>query len=236
MKVYTKRAIIGECGGEETLHTLAHDLRTPMCCVAGAAQLALLAAKEGKNVDVQLRQILQAVGAMDELLRTACGVQETRMLSVDTLERELCAVIAPRAQEKRQKLCIDLRGLRSVRMEIDAAALTRVLLNLLGNAVKYTQEGGEIILRGGVRPGLRPGQAQRAVFAVRDNGMGIKPEFAQRLFEPGERAQETAHLPGKGLGLSIVRRLVQEMDGVISAQSEWGKGSTFTVSIPVKGG
>ena len=233
MKTYAKKAILGESGNAETLHTLAHDLRTPMCCVVGAAQLALLAAREGKNVDAQLQQILQAVGAMDNLLRAACDVQEVRLLSAESLEEELRAVTAPRAHEKRQRLRIDLHGLRGARLELDGAALTRVLLNLLSNAVKYTQEGGEISLRGGIKPGLRPGQAQRAVFVVSDNGMGMKPEFLKSVFEPGARAQESAYLPGRGLGLSIVRRLVKEMNGVISVRSQWGEGTVFTVSIPV---
>ena len=233
MKIYEKRAILGECGSGETLHTLAHDLRTPMCCVVGAAQLALLAAKEGKNVDMQLQQILQAVGAMDDVLRAACDRQDERLMTADSLESELRALIAPRAREKGQRLRIDLHGLRGAALALDGAALTRVLLNLLSNAVKYTQEGGEIILRGGIKPGLRPGQARRVVFVVRDNGMGMKPEFVERMFEPGERAEESMLLPGRGLGLSIVRRLVQEMGGVIGVRSQWQEGTTFTVSIPI---
>lgn len=232
MKIYAKKAILGECGAQESLHTLAHDLRTPMCCVVGAAQLALLAAKEGKNVDMQLQQILQAVGAMDDVLRTACAAQETVLFSAKQLERELRAVILPRAQEKRQQLRINLRGLYGIQDGLDGAAVTRVLLNLLSNAVKYTQEGGEIALLGRIKPGMRPGQARRAVFVVRDNGMGMKPEFTERLFEPGVRAQESAYLPGRGMGLSIARRLVQQMGGTIGVRSQWGEGTTFTVSVP----
>lgn len=234
MKTYAKRAIIGERPGDETLHTLAHDLRTPMCCVVGAAQLAMLAARQGKSVDAQLQQILQAVGAMDDVLRAACGGQGKKAFSAEALERELRAVITARVQEKNQRLSIDLGALKGRAVEVDAAALVRILLNLLGNAVKYTGEGGEIALCGGIRPGLRPGQAQRLVFIVRDNGVGMKPEFLNHLYEPNSRAKETAHLPGKGMGLSIVRRLVQEMGGTIGVTSEWGKGTTFTVSIPTQ--
>lgn len=232
MKIYAKKAILGECSARESLHTLAHDLRTPMCCVAGAAQLALLAAKQGKNVDTQLQQILQAVGAMDEVLKAACAEREEESFSAELLERELWAVISPRAKEKRQQLSIDLRGLRDMKTGIDGAALTRVLLNLLSNAVKYTQEGGEIALRGQIKPGLRPGQAQRVVVVVRDNGMGMKPEFLAHVYEENARAKESMHIPGRGLGLSIVRRLVQQMGGTIGVRSEWGKGTVFTVSIP----
>lgn len=233
MKTYAKRAILGEYDTQESMHTLAHDLRTPMCCVVGAAQLALLAAREGKCVDVQLQQILQAVDAMDDVLRTVCAAQETNPFSAEMLERELRAVISPQAMEKQQRLRIDLRSLCSVKTGIDRAAVMRVLLNLLSNAVKYTQEGGEITLQGRVKPGLRPGQAQRVVFIVRDNGMGMKPEFLERLFEPGARAQDSAHLPGRGLGLTIVKRLVSEMGGMIGVRSQWGEGTTFTISIPI---
>lgn len=232
IKTYAKREIIGRDEASETLHTLAHDLRTPMCCVVGAAQLALAAARQGKNIDAQLQQILQAVGAMDDVLRAACGMREETAFSAEALENELRAVMIPKAKEKDQQLRIDLRALYGVVCDVDGAALARVLLNLLGNAVKYTPEGGAVVLLGGLRPGLRPGQAGRMVFSVRDNGIGMKPEFLEKLYQPGCRAQETAHLPGKGLGLSIVRRLVREMGGTIGVASEWGTGTAFTVSIP----
>jgi len=179
-----------------------------------------------------VQQILQAVGAMDEVLKAACAEREEELFSAELLERELWAVISPRAKEKRQQLSIDLRGLRDMKTGIDGAVLTRVLLNLLSNAVKYTQEGGEIALRGQIKPGLRPGQAQRVVVVVRDNGMGMKPEFLAHVYEENARAKESMHIPGRGLGLSIVRRLVQQMGGTIGVRSEWGKGTVFTVSIP----
>ena len=72
-----------------------------------------------------------------------------------------------------------------------------------------------------------------ASFTVSDNGMGMKPEFMKRLFDPFERAAESAHLPGKGLGLAVVRQMTQRMGGVVSVRSEWGKGTEFTVRVPL---
>lgn len=231
MKTYARQEIIGE--RRDALQMLAHDLRTPMCCVAGAAQMAMLAAKQGEAVDRQLQQILQAVSAMDSVLSSACGAA-AQSVRTGGMEESLRAVIVPMAERKRQKITLDIGVSAELMMGSGSDKLMRVLLNLLDNAVKYTPEGGEISLLGRMKPGLRPGQARRMVFIVQDSGVGMKPEFLARLYEAHARAEETAHLPGKGLGLSIVQSLVREMGGTIGVASEWGKGTTFTVSIPAQ--
>lgn len=236
MKTYARREIIGSANGGETLKTLAHDLRTPMSSVVCAAQLALLCARKEKAGDAtavierQMQQILQAVGAMDSVLRAACE-ERNSVLIPQELEQELCAVIAPKAGEKEIRLLIDLRPLRGQVFHTDGAAVTRILLNLLGNAVKFTPEAGWVSLRGELRPGLRPMQGRRLVFSVRDSGMGMTEEFMEAMYNQHARAKETAQLPGEGLGLAIVRRLVDELGGTIGVQSEPGQGTTFTVAF-----
>lgn len=218
--------------GTETLEMLAHDLRTPMCSVAGAAQMALMAAQQGEAVDRQLEEILLAVHTMDrmltEMVDAPCG--QTRF-AVGELEGELRSLAAGRAARKGQHLTLDLSALDGLTLEADYAALSRVLINLLANAVKYTQEGGRIELRARIE---RRAAGVSAVFMVQDNGMGMKRDFVERMYKPFARAQESAHLPGTGLGLSIVRRLVKRLNGRIDVRSEWGKGSLFTVSVPVR--
>ena len=226
--------------GAEILAALAHDLRSPMCSVIGAAQLAKLEAAQGRSVDRQLNQILLAIGTMDRMLTQMCGAirgaegqEEANAFSPDALERDLRALIEPRAEAKRQHLSMDFSALNGCALSLNGGALGRVLLNLLSNAVKYTPEGGEIALRTMlVEPAALGGRSREAVFIVSDNGMGMKPEFLRRLYQPFARAQESAHLPGAGLGLAIVRRLVREMDGAIDVRSEWGRGTVFTVRVP----
>lgn len=207
---------------------LAHDLRTPMCIAAGAAQMALDAG--GKDVSLQLRQILQAVGAMDRMLsmmsdplqQAHCCVFTGKMLS-----EELLALTADRARGKAQRLSIDLSELDELTLEADYAALCRLLTNLLGNAVKYTQDGGEITLRAQLERG-------RVRFIVADNGMGMTRAFMRRMFLPFARAKEATQMPGSGLGLSIAKEMAARLHAVIRVRSEPGKGTAFTVAVPVR--
>jgi anti-sigma regulatory factor (Ser/Thr protein kinase) len=106
----------------------------------------------------------------------------------------------------------------------------RILMNLLGNAVKYTPCGGRISLT------ARRTDAQNTEFVIEDNGMGMKPEFMARMFEPFARAPEVdgGEIEGCGLGLSIVRRLTAELGGHIRVSSEWEKGTAFTLRLPLR--
>lgn len=213
---------------------LAHDLRTPMCVAAGAAQLALEAG--GRDVSVQLRQILQAVNAMDRMLSMMSDEQaqdSSHIFTGEMLERELLAMTAGRAREKKQSLSVDLHMLDGLLLEADYAALSRLLTNLLGNAIKYTQIGGTISLRAQIERG-KSGVGRRNVrFIVADNGMGMTREFMRRMFLPFARARETEGIAGKGLGLSIAKDMAKRLGGGIRVKSEWGKGSIFVVNVPV---
>lgn len=226
MKAYKIRTgVLMQAAGAETLDTLAHDLRTPMSCVSGAAQMALTANSQGKAVEEQLRQILAAVASMDAMLTHMCGHSAGKACTAAQIGQTLQNVMGQKAARKGQMLGVNLSALDGV--ELPAGdTLARVLLNLVSNAVKYTQENGKICV-----------SAQRAedcaVITVADNGMGMKREFMRRMFVPYERAKESGHLPGNGLGLPIVRRLVREMGGTISVRSAWGKGTVFTVRIPL---
>lgn len=215
----------------ETLEMLAHDLRTPMCSVVGAAQLAMCAQAQGKPVDEQLRQIVGAVQAMDRMLVQMCSGSACTG-AAPALESDLRTMIAPRAAVKHQRLIIDLSGMAECALPSDDGKLCRVLSNLLVNAVKFTPEGGEVSLTAKVE---QTGKGRCAVFSVRDSGMGMKPGFQKEMYRMHARAGESAHIPGHGLGLTIVQRLVSEMGGVVTAESEWGRGTTFAVRIPLDG-
>lgn len=217
--------------GDIRMAAFAHDLRTPMCVAAGAAQMALDAG--GKDVSAQLRQILQAVSTMDRMLSAMSGMQESSgVFTGNMLRGELLAMTLGRAQAKGQKLSVDLSALDAMTLDADYGALCRLLMNLLCNAVKYTQDGGEITLRAQL---LELPWRSRAVwirFIIADNGMGMKRGFMRRMYMPHVRAGESSHLPGKGLGLTIVRQMVREMRGTIRVRSRWQKGTVFTVTIP----
>lgn len=213
---------------------LAHDLRTPMCVAAGAAQMALDAG--GKDVSQQLHQILQAVGAMDRMLSMMSDLPEEagcRVFTAEMLREELLVMTADKAECKGQRLSIDLSAIEGLMMEADYAALCRLLTNLLGNAVKYTQEGGMITLCAWPERSLmRPGH-MRVRFVVSDNGMGMTRAFMRRMFQPFVRAREAEKIAGSGLGLSIARDMAARLEAAIRVYSERGKGTTFIVYVPV---
>ncbi|MBQ7825747.1 MAG: HAMP domain-containing histidine kinase [Clostridia bacterium] len=218
--------------GELGMAALAHDLRTPMCVASGAAQMALQAG--GKDVSRQLEQILQAVRAMDRMLCEAQREENAGTFTSAMLQEELTAMLCDRARQKHQHLSLDLSMLDGLRMEADYGALCRVLTNLLGNAIKYTQPGGEITLRAQMERRWRHDGRMRLRFVISDNGPGMTMGFMRRMYQPYARAKETAWAQGSGLGLSIVKELVGKMGGAIHVQSRWGRGTVFTVIVPVR--
>lgn len=224
-------------GEQARLAAFAHDLRTPMCAVSGAAQIALHA-QAGADVSAQMEQILLAVRTMDRMLEMLVSAHvdgEASAFTGDLLRRELLTMAGAMAAKKGVALSVDLGALAGRQYLADYGALARVLTNLVGNAVKYTPPGGMVCVRANAEAMHRPwGGETRLTFIVSDTGVGMKPEFMRRMYAPFERARETAHLPGKGLGLSIARQLVRELGGSISVRSEWGRGTVFTVRVPVK--
>lgn len=218
------------------LAAIGHDLRTPVTSVIALTQLALDAQRRGQGVEDCLMQILAAARTLDSIAGdlTAACTQDTRQetFSGDSLAQALRALAGPPAQARGQRLTIDLQGLGEGGLLGDRAGLERVLLNLLTNAVKYTPEGGSIRLTAQAEPDA-PADIQ-ACFVVEDNGMGMKPEFVSRMFQPYVRAPESEGTPGSGLGMTIAKRLVDRMGGCIDVQSRWGKGTRFTVRVPLE--
>ena len=214
------------------LGMLAHDLRTPISCIRGAAQGALESVRCGAQVEEYLAQILSAARTLDAMAGELIGAPRETEFTGEMLEGELRAMAAPQAEAKGQRLTIDVGAIAGERLCGDFTSVCRILTNLLTNAVKYTPRGGNIALQTDLRRGAE--DEVTVVITVRDDGVGMKREFLERLFHPFERAQETAHIEGHGLGLASVRRLVDAMGGEIAVESRWGAGSAFTVCLPMR--
>jgi CheY-like chemotaxis protein/anti-sigma regulatory factor (Ser/Thr protein kinase) len=137
--------------------------------------------------------------------------------------------LAPRAQARALEIAAYVDERLPLHVMGDAARLRQVLLNLAGNAIKFTSQGGVALI---VEQGELPGEIS---FLVRDTGIGIAPEAQQRIFREFEQATEATarNYGGTGLGLNISERIVKRMGGCITLQSEPGVGSTFEVSIPL---
>jgi CheY-like chemotaxis protein len=211
---------------------VTHELRTPVTGMVGMAGLLL-----DSPLTPEQRTYAEAVRASGEALllliddvldfaavESGKAVSAPAPFEVETLVARVVELLAPSAHAKGLEIAAHIDSSVSQHMIGDAGRMRQLLLNLAGNAVKYTLDGGV---------GLRVSpSAEGVVFAVQDTGPGISKSALGRLFEDFERGTD-ADVPGNGLGLAIVRRLVASMGGKLSVESELGKGSTFAVTLPL---
>jgi heavy metal sensor kinase len=215
---------------------LAHELRTPLTALRGEIELALLRShtpdEHRMSLISQLEEIDRLKRLIDQLLtlaRAEAGEIPLKREPVDlsALTSSVIDQLEPIAVSK----AIDLRAEVSspiVVEDSDAEWLRRLLLNLLDNALKFTPEGGSVRVRLAERDG-------RAALEVGDSGPGMDRSVAARVFQPFYRADESrsGRSEGAGLGLSLVKWIVERHRGHIEVQSEPGRGSTFTVELPL---
>jgi signal transduction histidine kinase/CheY-like chemotaxis protein/ligand-binding sensor domain-containing protein len=222
----------------EFLATMSHEIRTPMNGVLGAVQLldtSLLDRDQRKLVSVIRQSGEDLVGIVDDILslsKVEAGklTLEKAEVVTRTLGENLVALFRPKAEAKGVAMHLVIDEVVPERILSDPQRLRQILLNLIGNAVKFTEQG-EVVLRIGADR-----EAGRLSFSVEDTGMGIAADHLPTLFDPFMQADSstTRRYGGSGLGLSIVRRFVEAMNGSIAVESEPGRGSTFRVEIPLE--
>ena len=160
---------------------------------------------------------------------------QERRFDIDDVVGGVEAIIRPQAQAKSQELRIDCSKMKHKAFSGDELRISQILLNLASNAVKYTQEGGTIALVVQELAKTRPSYASVA-FTITDDGMGMSPEFVERIFDPFERSEEVsiARIQGTGLGMSITKALIDAMGGIVEVDSEKGRGSSFRVTLELR--
>jgi two-component system phosphate regulon sensor histidine kinase PhoR len=213
----------------------SHELRTPLAAIRGFAETlldsaSLSPADQKSYLEVINRHALRLSNLVEDLLELSTIESRTSKLEigpvdVSTVASNWIADSQLRLEERRIEVVTHIEG--SPIALADARAVDQVLGNLLDNAMKYTEPGGSIAMTIEERRG-------RVRVSVSDTGIGIPPEDTSRIFERFyrvDRARSRA-LGGTGLGLSIVKHLVQAMGGEMLVQSELGRGSTFTFSLP----
>ncbi|MGI4883816.1 MAG: ATP-binding protein [Janthinobacterium lividum] len=223
---------------QEFLANMSHEIRTPLHGILGLAEMlaaSALAPAQAEHLRLLNGSAQHLLAVLNDVLTTArLGAGRLRAAAeafdLGALLRDCTALLAPEAAARGLMLRLDAPAALP-RVVGDAHRLRQVLLNLLGNALKFTERGG-VELRVQCPPGAAPGRA-RVAFSVNDSGIGIAPAVLDAVFEPFVQAGETTdhHYGGTGLGLSISRSLVEVLGGTLRATSEPGTGSTFHFAL-----
>ncbi|MBV9775105.1 MAG: PAS domain S-box protein [Gemmatimonadetes bacterium] len=219
------------------LATMSHELRTPLNAVIGYADLLLAGIPEEipgrargqvERIDQASRHLLSIIEEILTFSRIDAGreVVSPERIDLRELVREVCSIAEPLADGRRLRF----RAPETVRPEVvvtDPRKLRQILINLVGNAVKFT-ENGEIVL-------AVEADGAWLVFRVSDTGIGIAPEHLETIFEPFRQVDQgtTRSVGGTGLGLAVSRELARLLGGEVEVRSEPGQGSTFTVRLPL---
>lgn len=222
------------------LSSMSHDIRTPMNAIMGFTTLAQNHIEDKVAVQSYLRKILSAgqhllnlINDILDMSRIESGkihIQEDEV-SLNEIVYEIENLMQSMVEEKRLKFIVN-KNIVNNYVFCDKLRLNQILINLLGNAVKFTPEGGTITLD--IKQEMVAPEGYGVYFfKVKDNGVGIAKEFHEKIFEAFEREKITEQkgIQGTGLGLAITKNIIEMMGGRISLESEVGKGTEFTVKV-----
>ncbi|MBC8569483.1 PAS domain-containing hybrid sensor histidine kinase/response regulator [Zongyangia hominis] len=225
----------------EFLSRMSHDIRTPLNAIIGMTEIAAANIGDDRKVTECIEKakvsgqfLLHLINDILDMSKIESGkmVLNEETIYFSKFLTHVTTMIKPQVLAKDQELKVVVDPQMEAEYKGDELRLNQILMNLLGNAVKYTPSGGHIVLRTG--PADIDGTSG-IYFQVEDDGIGMPEEFLKRLYDPFEQAGTPMDKvqEGSGLGLSITRNLVRLMGGQIDVKSELGKGSCFTVKLPL---
>lgn len=228
----------------EFLFNMSHDIRTPMNAILGFTDMAKQNLDNRPELEKCLDRVSKSGENMLELLNDILDMSHAESGRVIITEnkadifltgKEIMPALEELATEKGVTLSLGFGNIRDRWLFVDYIHLNRCLLNVISNAIKYTPKGGDVTVTISQTPEKRPGYAVFD-FTVEDTGIGIAPEFLEHVFDPfaRERTSTVSGLQGTGLGLAITKRFVDAMGGMITAESEVGRGSVFTITMPFR--
>ncbi len=226
------------------LANMSHDIRTPMNGIIGMTAIAGTHLDDRDRVADCLSKIMVAskhlLGLLNEVLdmgKIESGKIELQNeeFSLPNLVDDLISIAKPQIEAKHHEFFVSVRGIEHENVIGDSQRIQQVFLNLLSNAIKYTPEGGKVQMTLSEKPFHRKDLGCYEI-VFEDNGIGMRREFLEHLFEPFSRAEDgrVAKIQGTGLGMTITRNIVQLMNGRIDVKSEPDKGTKFTVTIFLK--
>ena len=226
------------------LSNMSHDIRTPMNAIIGFTTLALSNIDDTERVKDYLgktlassNHLLSLINDVLDMSRIESGkihLEEVEVNLSDVLH-DLKTIVSGQIYAKQLELYMDVMDVTDEDVYCDKTRLNQILLNLLSNAIKFTPAGGTVSVRVRQLAGKVRGCGQYE-FRIKDNGIGMSQEFAQKIFEPFERERTStvSRIQGTGLGMAITKNIVDMMGGTIEVQTAQGKGTEFTVCVPMR--
>ncbi len=226
------------------LANMSHDFRTPMNAITGFNLLIEKHSEEPDKVREYTHKISLASQNLLSLLNDVLDMSkiesgkttlDIKEMAIGLLLEEINSVISFQAKNKNQEYIVKVDDMEHDIFMGDKQRINEILVNILGNAVKYTPEGGRIEFIINESPSSSEG-FNNVKFTIKDNGIGMKPEYKDRIFDAFSREEKgaTKGIQGTGLGMAITKSLVELMGGTIRVESEEGKGSTFIVNLRLK--
>ena len=226
------------------LSNMSHDIRTPMNAIIGFTTLALSNIDDTDRVKDYLGKTLASSNHLLSLINDVLDMSriESGKIQLEEVEvnlsdvlHDLKTIVSGQIYAKQLELYMDAMDVTDEDVYCDKTRLNQILLNLLSNAIKFTPAGGTVSLRVRQLAGKVHGCGQYE-FRIKDNGIGMSQEFAQKIFEPFERERTStvSRIQGTGLGMAITKNIVDMMGGTIEVQTAQGKGTEFTVCVPMR--
>ena len=225
------------------LFNMSHDIRTPMNAIIGYAELASRHLQETDKLgryleEIQIcgKELLSMLGSVLDLARIENNKVEMEYTVSNVHECfENCVIMFQQQAESKNQTLSLTEQIMYPYVYMDAPHMSEVCLNIISNAIKYTNTGGTISCNV-LQESCEKEDWCNMIISITDNGIGMSEEFQKRIFETFERERNTtsSHIEGSGIGMGITKKLVELMDGTIEVKSKQGKGSTFTVTIPCR--
>ena len=226
------------------LSNMSHDIRTPMNAIIGFTTLAVSNIDNQERVKDYLtktlsssRHLLALINDILDMSRIESGKLQLEETEVNLAEmlHDIKTIVSGQIHAKQLELYMDALDVTDEDVYCDRTRMGQILLNLLSNAIKFTPAGGTVSVRVRQLAGTVRDCAQYE-FRVRDNGIGMSPEFAQKIFEPFERERTStvSRIQGTGLGMAITRNIVEMMGGTIKVQTEKNRGTEFIICLPLR--
>ena len=241
LQVMAREAEAANRAKTDFLSTMSHDIRTPMNAIIGLTTIAEknLGDREAvgenlKKISLASNHLLTLINDILDISKVESGKLNLSPLTFSIVEtvQNLMNLSQPMIKEKNIDFSFRINRIEKEYLYADQLRLNQIYINILSNAIKYTEPGGRVSVDLREEESEKEGCVQ-LVYRVADTGIGMTPEFLEKMYQPFSRQTDSRvnSIQGTGLGLAITKQMVELMNGTIECQSEAGKGTTFTITL-----